>query len=304
MQRISRQLLKGWFPKRRPSDNKGRFGHVLVVAGSRGMSGAAVLTAQAAARAGAGLVTLAIPRSQQSIVARQLKEVLTVPLAETSRGALSPLAVRDLEILSRKRRFNALALGPGLSQDPGTVRAVPRILQRIPLPAVVDADALNALARLSPERAGSLLRGRLQPTAVTPHPGEAGRLLGMTATQVQADRGWAAGRLAGRLGAICVLKGHGTLVQDGARCWFNPTGNPGLAKGGSGDVLAGLIAGYLAQILASGVEARTSLRRASLLGVYLHGLAGDLGARELTQACLLPSDLLAYLPKAVQTLLR
>jgi hydroxyethylthiazole kinase-like uncharacterized protein yjeF len=184
----------------------------------------------------------------------------------------------------------ALALGPGLSAAAGAARLVKILLSRTAAPVVLDADGLNALA------AGGWPARVAAPLALTPHPGEMARLLRTDTRAVQADRAGAALRLARTKNVICVLKGQGTLVCDGRRLWRNPTGNPGMATGGTGDVLCGLIAALAAQT--SGKDAREKLLRAALIGVYVHGLAGDLAARRKTRVALKAGDLLEGLPEA------
>lgn len=254
-------------PARAPDGHKGSYGTVLVVAGSASMLGAAVLAATAALRGGAGLVQVSLPPRLQSLLP------LAVPCATTlGRG-------RDL--LAALARAAAVVVGPGLGAGPTTRRLVAEVLRAARGPVVVDADALNVLAPLPPAAAG---RSRLGPNVVlTPHPGEAGRLLGTSAAEVQTDRRAALAALCARSGAVVVLKGHGTLVGDGARCFTNRTGNPGMATGGSGDVLAGLLAALLAQGLSPFDAAR--------LAAHVHGKAGDRVARRLGGVGLLASDL-------------
>jgi ADP-dependent NAD(P)H-hydrate dehydratase / NAD(P)H-hydrate epimerase len=266
------------------------FGHVLVVAGSRGMTGAAALCAAAALRSGAGLVTVAVPRSQQSVLARRgPREAMTLPLPESG-GVLSAGAAGAVLAFIRSRGVTSLALGPGLRVMPGTRRAVKEILERAGVPAVADADALNALA------AGGWPRGLSGPVAVTPHPGELARLLGISVRAVQSDRPGAARRLARARGVICVLKGAGTLVTDGRLCLKNSTGNAGLAKGGSGDVLTGVIAALAGQT--SGADPAERLWRACATGVHIHGAAADRAAREKTRIGLTAGDVIEALPRA------
>jgi NAD(P)H-hydrate epimerase len=253
-------------PPRPPDAHKGSFGHVLVVGGSEGKTGAVVLAATGALRAGAGLATAAVGASLHPVLELKLTEAMSLALPELGRGALgpgcAPLVRRELETR------DALVLGPGLGRQAGAQEAVRAILGDCPAPAVVDADGLTALGGALEELAATA-RGRL---VLTPHPGEAARLLGCSAAQVQADRPAAARALAERSGAVAVLKGARTLIAapEGS-LWINPTGGPGLATGGTGDVLAGVIGGLLAQGLAPLDAAR--------LGVYLHGAAGDLGPR-------------------------
>jgi NAD(P)H-hydrate epimerase len=269
---------------RAPGAHKGTFGRVVAVAGSRGMSGAAVLCASAALRGGAGLVYLAIAEELLPLVAPANPCYLTVPLPGDGHGRLGA-AGRD-ELLERVRSCTAAAIGPGLGQSADVAELVRAVL-REKTPLVVDADALNVLA-------GHLdwLRAHAGPVVITPHPGEFGRLLGCDTSVVQGGRDYLPVRFAQDIGGglVVVLKGHATVVTDGRRIYRNTTGNPGMATGGSGDVLTGLIGALLAQ----GLEAFS----AAQLGVYLHGLAGDLARDELGEASLIASDLLAFLPRA------
>jgi NAD(P)H-hydrate epimerase len=268
---------------RRPADShKGTFGHVLVVAGSRGMSGAAILCASAAIRGGAGLVTLAAPEPVILPAATANPCYLTMPLPADEHGQLT--AAAEPTLLPAASKCSVVACGPGLGQGSGVTRVVIDLLARTAKPCVLDADGLNAVAR-TPES----LRRR-DPLVITPHPGEFARLLGISAAAVQADRETQAVRFAGARGVILVLKGHQTLVTDGRRLFRNPTGNPGMATGGTGDVLTGLIAALVGQKLEAFAAAQ--------LGVYLHGLAGDLARDAVGEISLTATDLLAWLPRA------
>ncbi len=265
--------------------NKGDFGRVLVVAGSRGMSGAAALCATAALRGGAGLVRVAVPEGILPLVAPFNPCYMTAPLPQGADGRLAG-AAHD-ELVSLVRANTVAALGPGLGQSADVLRLLLAVLAQTTTPLVLDADALNNLAphldQLGPP-------GR--PMVLTPHPGEFARLTGSDIPTIQAHRRELAMRFAAERGVVLVLKGQGTIVTDGRRVYVNGTGNPGMATGGTGDVLGGLIAALLAQ----GLEAFA----AAQLGVYLHGLAGDLARDELGEVSLIASDLLSYLPRAFQ----
>jgi NAD(P)H-hydrate epimerase len=268
---------------RPPDSNKGNFGRILVVAGSRGMSGAAILCGSAALRGGAGLVYLAVPQEILPIVAAANPCYLTAPLPQDDQGRLAEAAAEEVVALAQTK--DVLAVGPGLGQGGAVATVVAAVLQRLPQPLVLDADGLNALRDRT-----ALLRGRSAPTILTPHPGEFARLLGTSVQAVQAQRQGLALRFAAEHGVVLVLKGNGTIVTDGRRLYQNTTGNPGMATGGTGDVLTGLIAALLGQ----GLEALA----AAQLGVYVHGLAGDLARDDLGEVCLIASDLLSYLPRA------
>ncbi len=274
------------FPPRPRGSHKGDFGHLLVVAGSAGKVGAGILAAEGALRSGAGLVTLALPASAVHVPLSVLPEVMTAPLAETGEGMLALAGRTAAGRLAAER--DALAIGPGLGTGEETVEMVRALLGSVEAPAVVDADALNAL--------GSdlvFLRPRGGCTILTPHPGEMGRLLGVTAAEVQADRTGAAVRCARESGCVTVLKGAGTVVAHPDGRWFiNPTGNPGMATAGAGDVLTGMIGALLAQ----GIEPLD----AACGAVFLHGRAGDLAAEELTPEAMTARDLAGRIGPALR----
>ena len=273
---------------RQPGAHKGDFGHVLLVAGGPGKAGAAILGAQSAVRGGAGLVTVAVPRPILPVVDGASLESMSLPLAADGDGVLAAGAAA--EVLAAAAGKQAVAIGPGLGTAAATVGAVREILLRLRVPAVVDADGLNALAG----RLGEL-RDRPAATVLTPHPGEMGRLLGTSSRGVQADRLRASRRAAEASGAVVVLKGYRTVVADpDGGVWVNPTGNAGMASGGSGDVLTGLLAALVAQ----GYDSLA----AAQLAVYLHGLAGDVAAETLAPEALRAGDLVAALPAAFDRL--
>ena len=281
-------------PPRSASAHKGTFGSALVVAGCRNYVGAAYLAAMAAARSGAGLVTLAIPESIQSAVAARAVEPTYLPLPESSPGVVSPEAATI--ILDNLGGYDSLLVGCGIGQAPATREMVERLLYSgadLP-PTVVDADGLNLLA-LS-QNPGWWERFPSQ-AIVTPHPGEMSRLSGITTQEVQIDRTGGAVAMAVRWNKVTVLKGAYTVVAfpDG-RAMVSPIANPGLASAGTGDVLAGAIAGLLAQ--------GATLERAAALGVFLHGLAGDEVRGKIGDTGMLASDVLAALPGAIRDLRR
>jgi NAD(P)H-hydrate epimerase len=274
----------------RPAEsNKGTFGRVLVVAGSRGMSGAAVLCGSAALRGGAGLVRVAAPAEVLPIVAGANPCYLTGGLPQDNQGLLDRSA--EAPLLALLEANTVAAIGPGLGQSPAITELIATILTKSDKPIVLDADGLNAL-----QKKPDVLSRKGAQTVITPHPGEFARLLGTTVALVQEYRQGLAVQFAAKHGLVVLLKGHGTIVTDGRRVYVNPTGNPGMATGGTGDVLTGLIAALLGQ----GLEAFA----AAQLGAYLHGLAGDLARDELGEMSLIASDLLEYLPKAMRGLPR
>ncbi len=269
----------------RPADShKGSFGRVLVVGGSRGMSGAAVLCASAALRGGAGLVRLAVPDEILATVAGANPCYLTAALPQDGDGRLSDLAAGGLMELVRANEV--VAFGPGLSACDGVRQLLRTVLEQARVPLVIDADGLNVLPGILDR-----LRAYPAPRILTPHPGEFARLLGTDVKTVQGNRADLAVHFATAHGVVLVLKGHGTVVTDGRRLYVNTTGNPGMATGGTGDVLTGLIAALLGQ----GLEPFA----AAQMGTYFHGLAGDLARTDVGEVSLIASDLLTYLPKVL-----
>jgi NAD(P)H-hydrate epimerase len=272
--------------------HKGTAGLVLVVAGSRGMAGAAALVGNAALRGGAGLVKIATPDAALDTVAALAPCCTTVPLPDDG-ACLVPeaaAAVRRLaEVWTRTgaEGQSALAMGPGLGRTPGVAEVVREVVGGAAVPLVLDADALNVLGT----GARTALKAARAAVVITPHPGEAARLLGIAAREVQADREAAAARLAA-LGAVAVLKGAGTIVCDGERIYVNRTGNPGMATAGAGDVLTGM----LAALVAGGMP----MFEAAVLAVWAHGRAGDLAAERLGILGMTALDLLGCLPEALR----
>lgn len=273
-------------PPRPPDAHKGDYGRVLVVAGSVGMSGAAVLCANGVLRGGAGLVRLAIPRSILPLVAPANPCYMTTPLPEDDQGRVASSALSALR--EQLDWSNVAVVGPGLGRSPDLTKLLRAVVSSKALMAVIlDADALNALAS-APE----VLR-RQNGLIITPHPGEFARILGKDTQEIKARREELAINFARQHEVILVLKGHKTLVTDGRRLYVNSTGNPGMATGGTGDVLAGLLGGLATQGL--------DLFATAVLGVYLHGLAGDFAREQLGETSLIATDLLTYLPKAIKS---
>lgn len=271
-------------PRRRFDSHKGTFGKVLIVAGSRGMSGAAVLCGQAALRSGAGLVQIAAPACVQPVVAAGNPCYTTFAIHQHSDGTFSDAAAA--EVVSWAQSADAAAIGPGLGSGHDVENLVRRVVSELPgKPLVLDADALNVLAPFA-----NAFSGRSCPLVLTPHPGEFARLTGCGADEVQARREELAVQFAAKFGVVLLLKGANTLVTDGTRLYRNSTGNPGMATGGSGDVLAGTIAALLGQRLAP--------FEAAVLGAWVHGRAGDLAALELGETGLTAVDVIEHLPQA------
>lgn len=274
-------------PPRAPNSHKGTFGKVLIVAGSRGMSGAAVLCGSAALRGGAGLVQVASPIDVQPLVAAGNPCFTTacLPIEMKDHGLAEDAVPIILELAESAK---VLAVGPGLGQSAKVPEIIEILLVQAKLPLVIDADAINALAK----HRSDVLKRRPGPTVLTPHPGEFARLLKCSTEDVQANREELAVRFAHDHSVVLVLKGQQTLVTDGKRLYRNATGNPGMATGGTGDVLTGLIAAWIAQGLTPFDAAQ--------LGVYIHGMAGDLAAEIKGQIGMIATDVIDQLPHAIE----
>jgi hydroxyethylthiazole kinase-like uncharacterized protein yjeF len=285
---LDRGSLWGLLSPRGRDSHKGSFGHVLVVAGSLGRAGAAVMAARSALRTGAGLVSVATPNGLVPIIQQSIAEAMCVPAAESIDGTLGIGA--EHELINAASKMDACAIGPGLSTHAETALCVRNLVPALTIPMVVDADGLNALA-------GSvdILKKAKAPVIVTPHPGEMARLSGVPAADVQKDRIGIASAFAKTFRVTVVLKGAGTIVASPAgQVFVNSTGNPGMATGGTGDALTGMIASFLAQ--------GHTAEQAACLGVYLQGLAGDLAAGEQGEAGMITGDLIEKIPQAIQTI--
>ena len=280
IKQLNHQKVLSILPDRDPWGHKGSFGKVLLLCGSRGYTGAAYLAAMGALRSGAGLVFLGVPEGIYEIEAIKLNEPVVFPLPDRE-GKLSSLGLP--EILDRVKKMDAVLLGPGLGQSEGVFRIVKAVLETAACPIVLDADGINVLAGHR-----DILRGRTYPTILTPHDGEFARIGG----PVGEDRMASAAALAGDLGCIVLLKGHRTCVTDGMEYYLNSTGNPGMATGGCGDVLAGMIVSLLGQ----GIEPV----KAAACAAWLHGAAGDVCAQKLGQYGMLPTDMLEELPRLMK----
>ena len=272
----------------RPRDsNKGMFGHALIVGGSFGKSGAAAMSGMAALRMGAGLSTVATPARVLTAVASFAPELMTEPLAETSAGSIAMAEAQNRRFLDLTQPMTVVAIGPGIGRNPETVQFVHEAVHQTKVPLVLDADGLNAF-----EGQANQLDGRRRPLVLTPHPGEMSRLAGISIKAVQADRLRVARSFARDHNLVLVLKGDRTIIAlpDGS-AWVNPTGNPGMATGGTGDILTGMTAGAIAQM-------PNDHARAAIAAVYLHGLAGDVACEKMGEHSLVATDLLDGLPEA------
>ncbi len=272
----------------RPRDsNKGMYGHALIVGGSFGKSGAAAMAGMAALRAGAGLSTVATPTRVLTSVASFAAELMTEPLPETATGSIALAAAESGRFVELTKAMTVVAIGPGIGRHPETVQFVHEAAHQTKVPLVLDADGLNAF-----EGQTNLLDGRRRPLVLTPHPGEMSRLAGISIKAVQADRLHVARTFARDHHLVLVLKGDRTVIAlpDGS-AWINPTGNPGMATGGTGDILTGMTAGIIAQM-------PNDYARAAIAAVYLHGMAGDVAEERMGEHSLTATDLLSGLPGA------
>ena len=283
---LTRVSVGGILKPRRPDSHKGTYGHLFILAGSPGKTGAATLASLGALRAGTGLVTVGIPASLNDIMEIKTTEAMTEPLPETDLRTLGRVSVkRAKEIIANKK--TALAIGPGISTTEETRGFLFEIIRSCEIPAVIDADALTLIA----EEPGILLRAKA-PLILTPHPGEMSRLTGIPTDEIESDRIGVSLDFARKHKVILVLKGARSLVTTpGGRVYVNTSGNPGMASGGMGDVLTGIIGGFLAQ--------RIPPEDAARLGVFVHGLAGDAAARERGQAGIIAGDLADALPRTL-----
>lgn len=280
--RLPTQLLR-----RKADSHKGDYGHILILAGSSRFSGAALLCAEAALRAGAGLITLGIPKSiNPAVIKNKPKEVMSLPLPETKEGALSLRAFSKIGAFLKKA--DVLIIGPGLGTDKTTSALVRKIIKKINLPAVIDADALNALNNHL-----EVLKNHKGQLILTPHQMEMSRLFRVKPGLIKKNRKLIAKKYAKYYNSTIILKGHNTFVTDGSgKCYINKTGNPGMATAGSGDVLSGIAGAFLAQGL--------SVFSAAKYATYIHGLAGDITARDKTQMGLIASDIIDRIPDAIK----
>lgn len=279
-QSITAEKIQELLPQRKLDTHKGNYGKVLLLCGSKGYTGAAALAAKAALRCGSGLVFLGVPESIYAIEAAKLDEPVVFPLPDDN-GMLSCNAINH--IMERLPAMDAVLIGPGLGQSDGTRSVVMKVLEAFLGPVILDADGINVLKSHK-----NILRGRTSPTIITPHAGEFQRFGGAEIT----DRVQSAAAMAENLGVIVALKGHRTVVTDGLTYYVNSTGNPGMAVGGSGDVLAGIIVSLLGQGIIP--------LEAAAAGVWLHGAAGDICAQEIGQYGMLPSDMIEVLPRLLK----
>ncbi|MFZ3089623.1 MAG: NAD(P)H-hydrate dehydratase [Nitrospirota bacterium] len=285
---ITKDHVKKILPARRPDAHKGDFGHVFIIAGSPGLTGAAIMAGLSALRIGAGLVTLGIPEGLNNILETRLTEIMTLPLPQTEEGTIAVSA--RTKIFNFLKKADAVAIGPGLSQNRETAQLVRELMREVKIPIVIDADGINALAG----HADILKKARGQ-VIITPHPGEMARMVNSSAAEINRDRAAIARRFSEQYNVITVLKGAGTIIAEpSGDIYINSTGNPGMASGGTGDVLTGMIAGLIAQ--------RSPSPDAAIAGVFLHGLAGDLAAKDRGEAGLIAGDVIEKIPEAIKSM--
>lgn len=285
---VEKETILPYFRKRKRDAHKGTYGHLFLLSGSLGKTGAAVMAGKAALRMGAGLVTVGTPESCLPIVARSMMELMTESLVETEEKTLSRQGLK--QILTLLEDKDALLVGPGISTHQSTSELVLSLIPKINLPLVIDADGLNILTSKV-----DVLNSLRKPAVLTPHPGEFARLLGLSTKEVVEKKLELAPQFAKKYGVYLVLKGYRTLTATPeGKVYVNPTGNPGMASAGSGDVLSGMIASMIIQ--------EKNLLEAVLAAVYIHGLSGDIGAEKVGEKPLTAGDIIRYLPLAVRTL--
>ena len=289
MKKLTAAYIGSLIMPRNKNAHKGDFGHVMIVAGSRGMTGAAVLSGYGALRCGAGLVTVAVPETQQNVIAAHIRpEAMTLGLPDKV-GKFSSNAYKKIIDFITKRKVSSMVLGPGIGKSSEITKLVKKLLNSVRIPLVLDADGLNALSG-----SAGLLKKAKADVIITPHPGELSRLSGLTAGRINKNRIESAENCAKKYGVVCVLKGHKTVISEGTKTFVNSTGNPGMASGGTGDVLSGMIAALLPQVK------EPKLLNAAIAGVYFHGLAGDMASKVNTQIGLLAEDLAEAVPNAIK----
>ncbi len=285
---VEKELVYALLPQRRRDAHKGHFGHALIISGSRGKSGAASLVARSALKAGAGLVTVAAPDTAQKTLATQSTEMMTEPIPETKDGSISTKALPLLLELAKDK--DLISIGPGITRDKQTKATIRSFVKKTKMPVLIDADGLNAFEGFSKD-----LFGKKRELIITPHPGEMSRLIGQSVKFIQDNRVEVCRNFAVTHHCYVVLKGYKTLISDPTgQVFVNPTGNPGLGTAGSGDVLTGIMTGFLMQ----GIDTLQAL----ILSVYLHGYAADIAAIDLGEIPLMAGDIIDYLPDAIMEL--
>ncbi len=285
---IEKESILSYFKPRKKDTHKGTYGHLFILAGSFGKTGAAVMAGKAALKMGAGLVTIGTPKSCLPIIARSMMELMTEPLAETEEKTLSEEALE--KVLTLLKDKDAILIGPGITTNSSTSALVFSLLEKIDKPMVIDADGLNILAS-KPE----VLKNKKKNIVLTPHPGEFARLLKKTTKEILKNKIEYARDFASNYNVYLILKGYRTLIATPqGKVYVNPTGNPGMATAGSGDVLSGMLGGMIVQ--------EKEFLESVLAGVYVHGLCGDLASQKIGEKSIVAGDLITYLPKAIKSL--
>ena len=280
-----KQVLKQ-FPKRPQDSHKGSFGHILNISGSKSYTGAAILSSLSALKVGAGYVTLATVENSANIIHSFSPDIPTISLKQTENGMIS--SDNTNSVINLSQNYDIISIGSGLGQDEETVRFVTKFIKQNTKPIVIDADGLNSISKSEIEKIGGK-------SIITPHPKELSRLIKVPVEIIQSNREFYAAETAKSLETVVVLKGHNTIVTDGENIYTNETGCSALAKAGSGDVFTGMITGLFAQM--------KNPLSAAVLGVYLHGLTGDIAAKSLTEYSVLASELLTFIPNAIKEIL-
>lgn len=283
MKDFNLEILKENLPKRPDDANKGTMGTLLNISGSYAMAGACTLSSLSALKSGVGLLKVALPKSIYPIVASSVYEAVFLPVCDSDSGTVDNNSLDFL--LDNAKKSSAVLLGCGLKLCDETIEFVRDFVTACVTPMLIDADGINALSLNI-----NVLSEKNSPVVLTPHPKEMSRLTGLSVEYIQSNREKVATDFAKKYGVVLVLKGKDTIVTDGNRIFINPTGNSGMAKGGSGDVLSGIISSLMAQGI--------SVFEASCIGVYIHGLSGDYAAKELSKTSMLPRDIIEFLPKA------
>ena len=287
---IDEKIVQRFIPWRVQNMHKGGFGRILIIAGSTGMTGAAALSATSALRAGAGLVYLAIPEGLNPILEEKCTETITIPVHQTDEGSISIKAYD--RIMKKISEVDAVAIGPGMSQNAETQKLIRKVIENAAVPLLIDADGINALQGNT-----EIIKKRRKATILTPHPGEMARLINSSARTVDENRLEVANRFTSEWGVILVLKGVPTIIsKDDGTYWLNNCANSGLATGGSGDVLSGLIIGFLGQ--------KTTPLAAAVSGVYIHSLAGEILRENIGEHSMIAGDILNTIPQAIQQVLK
>lgn len=275
-----------FLPERKKETHKGTYGHLFVIGGSPGLTGAVCLACLSALRTGCGMVTAGVPESTNDIFEIKITEVMSKPLPESGRKTISPLAVEKcLDFI--EKNADGVVIGPGISTDTGPQLFFNQTFPHIKKPVVIDADGLKLLSKNL-----DFLGNKSGQIIITPHPGEMSVLTGLSITEIQSKREKISAEFAKKYSVIVVLKGYRTIVSDGEKTYVNLTGNPGMATAGSGDVLSGIIGGLVVQGF--------SLWKSAVMGVYIHGLAGDIAAKKYGEYSLIAGDIIEFLPEAIK----